>query len=214
MLSIETINIEENNNLVIYNLNYPLIKNGQYEDKIIDYINEVIYQDIISFKDVVEHEIQSLMLRRNYLSYINTEYSINFNRNNIISVTIEFFQLAGLYNITYANSYNYDIDLGTKIELNDIFKPNINYLDIIKQKLREDLENRRYLFEDVFDALEDYVDELNILNNHNFYIQEDGIVICFSSYELDKDVSELVQFKILFEDCIDYLSKYAKENIL
>ncbi|MGL5313100.1 MAG: RsiV family protein [Peptostreptococcaceae bacterium] len=214
MLSIETINIEENNNLVIYNLNYPLIKNGQYEDKIIDYINEVIYQDIISFKDVVENEIQSLMLRGNYLSYINTEYSIDFNRNSIISVTIEFSQLAGLYNITYANSYNFDIDLGRKIKLNDIFKPNINYIDIINQKLREDLENRRDLLEDIFDELEDYVDELTILDNHNFYIQEDGIVICFSSYELDKNVSELVEFKILFEECMDYLSKYAKEHIL
>ena len=216
MLSIETLNIEEKNNLIIYNLNYPLIRSGQYDGNIIDYINEVIYQDIVAFKDVAGNEIESLMSRGNYLSYINTEYSIDLNKNNILSLTVQFSQLAGLYNITYANSYNYDIEIGKKIKLNDIFKPNINYLDMINLNIKKELENRRELFEDIFEEfkLEDYLDKLSISNNQNFYIQNDGIVICFSSYELDPNVSELVEFKILFDDCRDYLSKYTVEQII
>lgn len=214
MLSIETINIEEKDNLVIYNLNYPLIKNYQYEDRVIDYINEVIYQDVMSFKDVVENEIDSLMLRGKYLSYINTEYNVDFNRNNIISLTIEFSQLSGLYNITYVNSYNYDLNLGRKIKLKDIFKNDIDYIDILNENLKKELEKNRELFEDNFEELENYLGQLTILNNHNFYIQEDGIVISFSSYELDQNLSELVEFKILFEDYVDYLSEYTIENIM
>lgn len=216
MLSIETINIEKQDNLVIYNLNYPVIKEEQYEKKLINYINNVIHQDVISFKDVVESEIQTLMKRGNYLSYINTEYDICYNKNNILSIIVEFSQLSGLYNITYANSYNYDIDLGRMIKLKDIFKPGIDYIDILNTRLRIELEEDRELFEDIFteEELDDYIETLSISTNQNFYLSDDGIVICFSSYELDENVPDLLEFKILFEDCEEYLSKYAKEHIL
>lgn len=216
MLSIETINIEKQDNLVIYNLNYPLIKEDQYEKKIINYINDVIHQDVISFKDVVENEIQTLIRRGNYLSYINTEYDVCYNKKNIISIILEFSQLSGLYNITYANSYNYDIDLGRVIKLKDIFKPGIDYIDILNTKLRLELEEERELFEDIFseEELDDYIETLSISSNQNFYLSDEGIVICFSSYELDESVADLLEFKILFEDCEEYLSKYAKEHIL
>ena len=69
MISIETINIEQKDNLAIYNLNYPILRNLNYKDNIVDYINEVIYQDIICFKDVVKDEIESFRTNKNYLSY-------------------------------------------------------------------------------------------------------------------------------------------------
>ena len=128
MISIETINIEQKDNLAIYNLNYPILKNLKCKDNIVDYINEVIYQDIICFKDVVKDDIDNFRINRNYLSYINTEYRVDFNRNDIISITLEFSQLSGLYNITYVNSYNYSINLGRQIKLKYIYNKNVDYI--------------------------------------------------------------------------------------
>ena len=214
MISIETINIEQKDNLAIYNLNYPILKNLKCKDNIVDYINEVIYQDIICFKDVVKDDIDNFRINRNYLSYINTEYRVDFNRNDIISITLEFSQLSGLYNITYVNSYNYDINLGRQIKLKDIFKNNVDYIEILNKKLEAELKCRAKLYGEEFNQLENYSDKIIILEDSNFYIEEDGIVISFSSYELDQNISEVLEFKILFEECIDYLSYYILENIM
>ena len=119
-----------------------------------------------------------------------------------------------MYNITYVNSYNYDINLGRQIKLKDIFKNNIDYIEILNKKLKEELKNRAKLYGEEFNQLENYSDKIIILEDSNFYIEEDGIVISFSSYELDQNISEVLEFKILFEECIDYLSYYILENII
>lgn len=213
MLVIDTINIEEKDHLAIYNLNYPLLKNFQGKDDIVDYINEIIYQDIFCFKDVAKDDIENFKVNKNYLSYINTEYKVGFNKNDILSIKVEFSQLSGLYNITYVNSYNYDINLGRQINLKDVFKENIDYVEILNLNLIQELKNRSKLYELELDELEYYSYRLNILDNINFYIEYDGIVINFSSYELDKNISDSFEFKILFADCIDYLSSYIIDRI-
>ncbi|MGL6106008.1 DUF3298 domain-containing protein [Romboutsia sp.] len=214
MLSIKTLNIEEKNQLVIYNLNYPFIESDEHDQKIINYINEVIYQDIISFKDVVEQELESLISRRNYLSYINTEYQVSFNKNNLISLTIEFSQLAGLQNITYSNSYNYDLESGKQIKLRDIFKQGIDYETLLNSSIKKELETMECVTDEIGEEeIRDYLDNLIICYDQNFYIEYDGIAIYFSSYELDQSVSEVVAFKIPFKYCIDYLSKYAMKRV-
>ena len=51
-------------------------------------------------------------------------------------------------------------------------------------------------------------------DNPTFYISKDGIVICFSSYELDPSISDLSTFKISFEEDRSYLSNYIIEKII
>ena len=107
MVSIQTSSIEKKDNLSVYNLNYPIIKSDN-EKNIINHINQRIYEDIIAFKSAIEDIAYS---KNNSLSCISTDYYITYNNNGIISIPIEFSQLDGLYNISYINSYNYDINL-------------------------------------------------------------------------------------------------------
>lgn len=215
MLSIRTLNIEDKNQLVIYNLNYPFIESDEHDPKIINYINKVIYEDILSFRDVVEHELESLILRGNYLSYINTEYEVNIFRGNLISITVEFSQLAGLYNITYSNSYNYDLELGKEIKLKDIFQSDIDYETFLNLSIKKELEVRNFSSEEISEEdTKEYLDNLIICYDQNFYIEEDGIVIYFSSYEFDQSESALIYFKILFKNCRKYLNKYTIKRVM
>ena len=105
MVLIQTSSIEKKDNLSVYNLNYPIIKSDNKKD-IINNINEKIYEDIISFKASIEDILDIIPIKNKCLYYINTDYYISYNNNDIISIPIEFSQIDALYNISYINSYN------------------------------------------------------------------------------------------------------------
>ena len=191
MVSIQTSSIEKKDNLSVYNLNYPIIKSDNGKN-IINHINHRIYEDIIAFKSAIE-DIESI--KNNNLFCINTDYYITYNNNGIISIPIEFSQLDGLYNISYINSYNYDINLEKEIDIKDVFNSEIDYID-------------KYIM------VLDYLKDIIFSDSPTFYISKDGIVICFSSYELDSSISDLSTFKISFEEDRSYLSNYIIEKII
>ena len=191
MIDIQTANIENKNRTAIFNLNYPYITNT---NKLFKNINNNIYQDIISFKEVVEEELEEILPQGKFLCYINTEYEVTLKKDNLLSIYIEFSQLAGLYNINYINTYNYDINLEKEITLEDIFI-NENYENII------------------YSQIEEYGDEVVIYEDQAFYIEEDGIVVCFSSYELNREITEITKIKIYFKDYKEYLSEYTLSKI-
>lgn len=214
MLSIQTSRIEKKDNLSVYNLNYPIIKSEIKKD-IISHINKRILEDIVSFKSAVEDVISTLSSKSNHLSCVNTDYVITYNYNNIISIPIEFSQLDGLYNISYINSYNYDINLEKEIDIKDVFNSEIDYMEIIAKKIDNKIkELSRELSIDKYIMVLDYLKDIIFSDNPTFYISKDGIVICFSSYELDPSISDLSTFKISFKEDRSYLSKYIIEKII
>ena len=214
MLSIQTSRIEKKDNLSVYNLNYPIIKSEIKKD-IISHINKRILEDIVSFKSAVEDVISTLSSKSNHLSCVNTDYVITYNYNNIISIPIEFSQLDGLYNISYINSYNYDINLEKEIKIDDLFNPEIDYTEIITKKIESKIkELSKELSVDKYIAVLDYLKDIILCDNPTFYISEDSVVICFSSYELDPTIPDISTFKISFEEDKEYLSKYILDRVL
>ena len=211
MLSIETSKIEKKDNLFVYNLNYPIIKSDD-ENNIINHINNRIYEDIIAFKSVVEDIMD---VNNNQQSFISTNYYIKYNNNGIISIPIEFTQVDGLYNISYINSYNYDINLEKEINIKDLFKSEVDYMKIITKKIDSKIkELSRNLSLDEYIIVLDYLKDIIFTDDPAFYISKDGIVVCFSSYELDQNIKDISTFKISFIEDINYLSKYIIERVI
>jgi len=211
MLFIQTSRIEKKDSLSIYNLNYPIIKSDN-ENNIINHINKRIYEDIITFKSAVE-DIANI--NNNHLSCISTNYYTMYNNNGIISIPIEFAQLDGLYNISYINSYNYDINLEKEINIKDLFKSDIDYMKIITKKIDSKIkELSRNLSLDKYIMVLDYLKDIVYSDDPTFYICKDGIVICFSSYELDPTIEDISTFQISFLEDINYLSKYIIEKVI
>ena len=109
---------------------------------------------------------------------INTDYYITYNNNGIISIPIEFSQLDGLYNISYINSYNYDINLEKEIDIKDVFNSEIDYMEIIAKKIDNKIkELSRELSIDKYIMVLDYLKDIIFSDNPTFYISKDGIVI-------------------------------------
>ena len=173
MVSIQTSSIEKKDNLSVYNLNYPIIKSDN-EKNIINHINQRIYEDIIAFKSAIEDIAYS---KNNSLSCISTDYYITYNNNGIISIPIEFSQLDGLYNISYINSYNYDINLEKEIDIKDVFNSEIDYMEIITKKIDNKIkELSRELSIDKYIMVLDYLKDIIFYDNPTFYISKDSIV--------------------------------------
>ena len=200
MLFIEDKKIKSENKLLGFYLSYPVIEN---KSSFISKINDIIYKDIENFKELVTDTLNKPIIK-NFDYKINalSEYKINLNENQIISIYIEFSQLIGLYDITYVNSYNYDIDLNREIKLKDLFKKDEDYIDLINYFILKDIDE--YLY-DRFKGISD---------DNTFYITKEYLVVCFSSYELDKNYSVALEFKIPIDEIENYLSDYIINNIL
>lgn len=200
MLQIGDKKIKSENNLLRFYLSYPVIKS---KSSLISKINDIIYQDVENFKELVSDTLNKPIIKGfDYKINALSEYRINLNENQIISISIEFSQLIGLYDITYVNSYNYDIDLEKEIKLKDLFKENVDYIDIINFFILKDIDE--YLY-DRFKGISD---------DNTFYITKEYLVICFSSYELDQSYSVALEFKIPIDEIKKYLSDYMINNIL
>lgn len=214
MVLIQTSSIEKKDNLSVYNLNYPIIKSDNKKN-IINNINERIYEDIISFKAAIEDILDIIPIKNKCLYYINTDYYISYNNNDIISIPIEFSQIDELYNISYINSYNYDINLEKEITLEDIFDPTIDYINLIANKIENKIKKlSKDLSIDKYIMLLDYLKDIVLSDNPTFYIDNEGIIICFSSYELDPTIYDISTFKIYFNEDRKYLSKYIIDKVV
>ena len=173
----------------IENINKTTIININYpyisdRENLFKEINKTIYEDIMIFKEVVTEEIKNSSYHKNSLSYINTEYEITKSTDKLLSLYIEFSQLIGLCNINYINTYNYDLNLKREITIDDIF---INKIKISSKLLDKD--------------------------NIKFYIEDDGVVLCFSSYELEPNIEGISTIKIYFDEYVPYLSEYTLESL-
>lgn len=206
--------IEEPN--LICSLNYPVIRLLNKENNFINYINKKIYEDVLCFKEVVKKILdeESSDIYMNIL----TEFMITFNKNNIISIPIEFSQFLGINNISYINSYNYDIDLEKEIKLKDIFNSDIDYKSLLKNIVKIQLGT---LLEDYdkssnVDAIDliNMIYSIEIYDDQPFYLEEDGLVFCLSGYEMGSYSSSILEFKIMYEDGVDYFSDYFIREVL
>lgn len=194
MLTIQNKKIDIENKHLICNIEYPVIQNNSC-NILVQNINQKIYEDIIVFKDInINQQIEQ---KYNLLMFIN--YEVTLNKNNLVSIPIVFSE-STKYNriISYINTYNYDINNNTKINLKDIFKNEFDFKSYINQSIENKTQER-------FKGITD---------NQDFYITPNSIVICFSSYELYSDYPGIEELEIDFKKIKDNLSEYAKKQIM
>lgn len=213
MLIIENRLIEKEEKSVRYILNYPIIKLLNRENNFINFINKKIYEDVLCFKGVVQQILSED--ESNILINLLTEYTVTFNENNIISIPIEFNQFIGLYNISYINSYNYDFNLEKEIKLKDIFDKGIDYKKFLTDTIKLQLSRKLECCEkEIEDELINLIYSIKIYEDQPFYLENEGLVICFSSYEMGNSITNILEFKVMYEDAIDYFSDYFISEVL
>lgn len=204
-----------------YYINFPKIYYKQDNDKdyikneMIESVNQIIFEDIMTFMDVVEDTYNVNSEEYTHINSI-TEFQVGYLSNDIISLAIEFSQLAGFYDISYLKGYNFDFKLKKNISLKHLFKENVDYIKILKKYILIQAkmlisELQKYNEDNLYKIVEDNVclDEENI-----FYFTQEYLILPFSSCEIDKEILNLIEFKIPFNKIYNYLSDYAIKNIV
>ena len=217
MVNITNKLIDKKMNNIRFFLNYPEIElqnESEEVGKFASFVNEFIKNDVSIFEEVVISTLKEEFIIGNI--NVISEFQRAFNKNNIISIPVEFSQIIGLTDISHISSYNYDFNLMEKITLDTLFKEEVDFERVIQNYIMEEIYDildkyKGYIGYDIYDLMSE---SIYICEDPVFYFNDRNLVICISSFELTSRVCNLIEFSICFKKIKNVLSDYAIQNIV
>lgn len=208
----------ENSEFFKSDIKYPYLKvKDEYNNKkdknndVIKIINNEILNTIKDFKSNVKKG--SKEYKEMYDKYSNKEknikyqyeavskYEITYNKNNILSIPITMYEFTGgAHGLTNIKTFNYDLKTGKQLNLEDLFKLNSNYKDIINTHIEKKIKENPTIYFGVANN-----EFKGIRDNQEYYMSEEGIVIYFSLYEIAPYSTGIPMFTITWDEIINYL---------
>lgn len=203
-----------------YNISYPVLipfatyfNTSFYNIEIINRINKTIYNDIIKYKNEIkrqskEYEKEYINVlsksKEEYIKYqyeLIVDYKVTYNKNHTISIPIQKYEFTGgAHGMTYLDSYNYDLRDGKRLKLSDMFKKGIDYKKIVDTFIKENINKNKELY------FQDEGKFTGISDNQQFYIENDGLVVYFSLYEIAPYYVGIPKFKLTFDEFGKYFN--------
>ncbi len=188
--------IKEDHEALKVDMVFPLIqgiKDKQVEEK----INQTIKKDVLNFKEMLQTESEKYLQGakeegweiRKYKAF--AYYIVHYQKDDLLSLSVFYYRYTlGAHGHTLQRAYNFNLVNGEEILLSDILKKKKDYVDIINQEIRRQIElsPQEYFSEwSVFQSISD---------EQPFYLIEDGIVVYFGLYEIAPYASGIKYFKI------------------
>jgi hypothetical protein len=177
---------------------FPLvqgIKDKQVEEK----INQTIQKDVFNFKEMLQTESEKYLQGakeegweiRKYIA--TTYYIVHYQKDDLLSLSVFYYSYTlGAHGHTLQRAYNFNLLNGEEILLGDILKEKKNYIDVINQEIKRQIElNPQEYFSEwsVFQSISE---------EQPFYLIEDGIIVYFGLYEIAPYASGIRYFKISY----------------
>ncbi|CAK7059867.1 DUF3298 and DUF4163 domain-containing protein [Tissierella carlieri] len=169
---------------------YPQVyglENIYVEDKINDVILEVMYNQINQQGYYDNPETQ-----------ITGTWELKNNQKGILSLTlINYAFSGGAHGLTIVKGLTFDIETGKLYELPELFKPGSDYIKVLSEEVKEQIEDRDIQTLGEFE---------HIKPNQDFYIADLSLTIFFQEYEIAPYVYGILYFPISIyeiEDIID-----------
>lgn len=217
IFTIEEKTDNENNKFFKADIKYPYLKiksnynkKDDTQTKIIQNINSTISNTVTTAKDKIEKGSEEY--KKSYEADSNKDntikyqyeaiynYKIAYNKNNILSIPLTMYEFTGgAHGLTNIKSFNYDLVKEKELKLEDLFKANSNYKEVINNHIKEEISKQP---ENYFQGQDGFS---SIKDNQDFYISDEGIVIYFSLYDIAPYSSGIPMFTITWDEIIDYL---------
>ena len=217
IFTIEEKTDNENNKFFKADIKYPYLKiksnynkKDDTQTKIIQNINSTISNTVTTAKDKIEKGSEEY--KKSYEADSNKDntikyqyeaiynYKIAYNKNNILSIPLTMYEFTGgAHGLTNIKSFNYDLATGKELKLEDLFKSNSNYKEVINNHIKKEISKQT---ENYFQGQDGFS---SIKDNQDFYISDEGIVIYFSLYDIAPYSSGIPMFTITWDEIIDYL---------
>jgi len=188
--------IREDHEALKVDMVFPLvqdIKDKRVEEK----INQTIQKDVLNFKEMLQTYSEEYLQGakeegweiRKYQAF--AYYIVHYQNDNLLSLSVFYYSYTlGAHGHTLQRAYNFNLLNGEKILLSDILKEKKNYVDVINQEIKREinLKPQEYFSEwSVFQSISE---------EQPFYLIEDGIVVYFGLYEIAPYASGIKYFKI------------------
>ena len=195
-ITITDLAIKEDHEALKIDMVFPLIqgiKDKQVEEK----INQTIQKDVLNFKEMLQTESGKYLQGakeegweiRKYEAF--AYYIVHYQKDDLLSLSVFYYSYTlGAHGHTLQRAYNFNLLNGEEILLSDILKEKKDYVDIINQEIKKQIElnPQKYFSEwSVFQSISE---------EQPFYLIEDGIVVYFGLYEIAPYASGIRYFKI------------------
>lgn len=205
-LSVTTTKIADTNDKIDEYLLIPVF-HGNINSQILENINSNIKNDIIEFKTQMEAaaeenlELLKKQGKKPIPYQISNTYSITYNKNNLLSVSLIYQEYLNGRNSYIRTAYNYNLQNGESMPLESLFMPGTNYIDILNKKTREKLTSG---------SSGTSVKFKGIAKDQPYYVDDDNLVIFLRFNEISPVPSSIPVIRIPFSE----LSSILKPQLL
>jgi len=188
--------IKEDHEALKVDMVFPLVQ-GVKDKRVEKKINQTIQKDVLNFKEMLQTESEEYLQGakeegweiRKYEAF--AYYIVHYQKDNLLSISAFYYSYTlGAHGHILQRAYNFNLLNGEEILLSDILKEKKDYVDIINQEIRRQMElnPQKYFTEwSVFQSISE---------EQPFYLIEDGIVVYFGLYEIAPYASGIRYFKI------------------
>jgi len=126
-------------------------------------------------------------------------YELKTNERGILSLVLNNYAFSGgAHGMTIMKSLTFDLETGKQYCLNDLFKHGSNYIDVLSEIIKEQIEERDIPLLTEFDR---------IRPDQDFYIADKALVIYFQLYELTAYAYGMPQFPISVYEIQDIIKE-------
>ena len=194
---------------VVINIDFPQIinfENAEIENKVNLFLEEEFKQSIAWFDELQTDSSYFLEFGAEMQFTFETGFQVEYNSKEFISIALSHYQFTGgAHGNYFALGYNILMKDGSVLTLKDIIKD--DSFDLLafecEQAILEKYEANSLIEAGLFE------DEIEILNDQDFYIKPGVLVLQFDPYEIGPWVMGEVTAEIPFEKIKDIL----KENL-
>jgi len=115
-------------------------------------------------------------------SFFEAKYMVVFQNENIWSLKFDFMGYAdgAAHPYHYSMTFNYDLEQGKKLSLDDLFRPDSNYLEVVSSYCIFELSKRDIGFYGGFEQGAEPAPK----NYRNWNITSNGLIITFDEYQV------------------------------
>ena len=178
---------------VLHNLQitYPVLVSGT-SAKVLNQINNAIFNLVNNIT------IQQGYFQEPALINVLGDFEIKTNERGILSLSIinYAYRFQAAHGMTIIKSLTFDIETGQSYQLNELFKPESDYLNILSEMVKKQVEERDLPIIDGFKP---------VRPDQDYYIADKALVIYYQLYEMTPYAYGFPYFPISVYDIQDII---------
>lgn len=206
--NIDTQTISNKDKYINSVINIPIIMTNNKD--IEKNINYKIRNEIMNFYNASKEEAKAFLKDNpdeEGKFVANVDFEVKKNSNNMLSILVTYYKYSGGAHGEYKNvAYNIYMKNGKFLDLNELFKDDIDYKSVINNEIRKQIEDMAKK-----DPENVGIYQFTSINDkQKFYIQDNNIVIFFDLYEIAPYAAGIPEFRIN----INTISHILKEDYI